>query len=207
MSSPTRQASPSATRRTDGQRGDDLADTDSDGETRDRATRGYLRFGAMILVSTTVMFGVMYLNTYELWHVEFSETRLYMSLLMGATMTAIMLAFMLGMHRNRKVNAAIFGLAALVFVGALWLVRSQSAVEDRTYMRGMTPHHSIAVLTSANAEIRDARVRKLADGIIASQCREISEMQWLIDDIDANGRATTPADAAARPVPEFDDRC
>ena len=60
MSSPTRQASPSATRRTDGQRGDDLADTDSDGETRDRATRGYLRFGAMILVSTTVMFGVMY---------------------------------------------------------------------------------------------------------------------------------------------------
>ncbi|MCB1006687.1 MAG: DUF305 domain-containing protein [Acidimicrobiales bacterium] len=161
----------------------------------------------MILVSTTVMFGVMYLNTYELWHVEFSETRLYMSLLMGATMTAIMLAFMLGMHRNRKVNAAIFGLAALVFVGALWLVRSQSAVEDRTYMRGMTPHHSIAVLTSANAEIRDARVRKLADGIIASQCREISEMQWLIDDIDANGRATTPADAAARPVPEFDDRC
>ncbi|MCB1249854.1 MAG: DUF305 domain-containing protein [Acidimicrobiales bacterium] len=161
----------------------------------------------MILVSTTVMFGVMYLNTYELWHVEFSETRLYMSLLMGATMTAIMLAFMLGMHRNRKVNAAIFGLAALVFVGALWLVRSQSAVEDRTYMRGMIPHHSIAVLTSANAEIRDARVRKLADEIIASQCREISEMQWLIDDIDANGRATTPADAAARPVPEFDDRC
>lgn len=161
----------------------------------------------MILVSTTVMFGVMYLNTYELSHVEFSETRLYMSLLMGATMTAIMLAFMLGMHRNRKVNVAIFGLAALVFVGALWLVRSQSAVEDRTYMRGMIPHHSIAVLTSANAEIRDARVRKLADEIIASQCREISEMQWLIDDIDANGRATTPADAAARPVPEFDDRC
>ena len=74
-------------------------------------------------------------------------------------------------------------------------------------MRGMIPHHSIAVLTSANAEIRDARVRKLADEIIASQCREISEMQWLIDDIDANGRATTPADAAARPVPEFDDRC
>ena len=161
----------------------------------------------MILVSTTVMFGVMYLNTYELSHVEFSETRLYMSLLMGATMTAIMLAFMLGMHRNRKVNAAIFGLAALVFVGALWLVRSQSAVEDRTYMRGMIPHHSIAVLTSANAEIHDARVRQLADGIIASQCREISEMQWLIDDIDANGRVTTPADAAARPVPEFDDRC
>ncbi|MEZ5207657.1 MAG: DUF305 domain-containing protein [Acidimicrobiales bacterium] len=195
MSSPPRQASPSDARRTAVQHGDD------------QATRGYLRFGAMILVSTTVMFGVMYLNTYELSHVEFSETRLYMSLLMGATMTAIMLAFMLGMHRNRKVNAAIFGLAALVFVGALWLVRSQSAVEDRTYMRGMTPHHSIAVLTSANAEIRDARVRKLADGIIASQCREISEMQWLIDDIDANGRATTPADAAARPVPEFDDRC
>jgi len=38
---------------------------------------------------------LMYLNTYALDHVFFSETRAYMALVMGATMAIIMLAFML----------------------------------------------------------------------------------------------------------------
>ena len=37
----------------------------------------YARFGAMIATSTLVMFGLMYLNTYEMSHVWFSETRAY----------------------------------------------------------------------------------------------------------------------------------
>ncbi len=57
----------------------------------------YARFGAMIATSTLVMFGLMYLNTYQLDHIFFSETRAYMALVMGATMAFIMLAFMLGM--------------------------------------------------------------------------------------------------------------
>ena len=32
-------------------------------------------FAAMIITSTIVMFGLMYLNTYALSHVEFSQTR------------------------------------------------------------------------------------------------------------------------------------
>ncbi len=47
---------------------------------------GYTRFGAMIATSTLVMFGLMYLNTYQMDHVFFSETRAYMALVMGATM-------------------------------------------------------------------------------------------------------------------------
>ena len=38
----------------------------------------YQRFFAMVAASTAVMFGLMYLNTYELDHVYFSETRAYM---------------------------------------------------------------------------------------------------------------------------------
>jgi len=50
----------------------------------------------------------------------------------------------------------------------------------------MIPHHSIAILTSRRAHIRDLRVRELADGIIEAQVREIAEMERLIADLEAN---------------------
>ena len=63
----------------------------------------YARFAAMIGTSTIVMFGLMYLNTYQLDHVFFSETRTYMALIVGATMAVIMLTFMLSMHPSRGI--------------------------------------------------------------------------------------------------------
>ncbi len=62
----------------------------------------YWRFAAMIATSTLVMFGLMYLNTYAFAHVRWSETRLWMALLMGASMAMIMLSFMLNMYANRR---------------------------------------------------------------------------------------------------------
>lgn len=145
--------------------------------------KNYARFGAMIATSTVVMFGLMYLNTYQLDHVFFSETRAYMALVMGATMAVIMLGFMLGMYTDSRLNVGIVLGSALVFAVALWLVRSQETVEDVSYMRAMIPHHSIAILTSTRAHISDPRVRKLADKIIDAQRREIGEMKGLIEDL------------------------
>ena len=151
----------------------------------------YWRFFAMIITSTVVMFGLMYLNTYAIDHVFFSETRSYMALYMGAVMAVIMLAFMLGMYSNRGVNIAIFAGSALVFAVSLFLVRSQSTVDDTAWMRAMIPHHSIAILTSERAQISDPRVRKLADDIIEAQRLEIDEMKALIADLEG-GPAATP---------------
>lgn len=167
------------------------------------AHRNYWRFAAMIATSMTAMYALTYANSYRLGDVRWSETRFYMTFVMGAAMAAIMLGFMLGMYRSRKINAAIFVGSAVVFSLALWLVRSQETVQDQSYMRAMIPHHSIAILTSDRAEISDVRVRELADEIIAAQKREIEEMNWLITDIDENGTATTESEAARRPVPEF----
>ena len=144
----------------------------------------YPRFLAMIATSTVVMFVLTYLNSYALDRVFFSETRAYMSLLMGAAMAVVMLSFMLAMHKSRRANIAIYGGSAVLFALALWLVRSQSTVEDVSYMKAMIPHHSIAVLTSRRARIADPRVRELADSIIAAQVREIELMKRLIDDIE-----------------------
>ncbi|HEV7264112.1 MAG TPA: DUF305 domain-containing protein [Falsiroseomonas sp.] len=140
----------------------------------------YWRFAAMIATSTVVMYGLMYLNTYAWEQVFWSETRAWMALVMGATMSVIMLGYMLGMYRNRVINLAIFGGSVAVFALSLWLVRSQATVNDQEYMRAMIPHHSIAILTSMRAQISDPRVRKLADEIIEAQEREIAEMRFLI---------------------------
>ena len=145
----------------------------------------YWRFAAMIVTSTLVMYGLMYLNTYAFEHVFFSETRTWMALLMGATMAVVMLGFMLSMYKNRLINMAIFAGAVLVFAGSLWLVRSQATVDDTDYMSAMIPHHSIAIMTSKRAQITDPRGRKLADEIIAAQEREIAEMRDLIADLEA----------------------
>lgn len=161
----------------------------------------YARFAAMIATSTLMMFGLMYLNTYALGHVAFSQTRMWMALLMGAAMAAIMLAFMWGMYPRRRANWAILLASAAAGGGALWLVRSQATVGDLAYMRAMIPHHSIAIMTSERAHIRDPEVRELADRIIDAQVREIAEMKRLIARLEAR-----PTPDAAPDLPSYRDR-
>lgn len=146
----------------------------------------YKRFLLMIATATLIMLGLMYLNTYEWDHVFFSQTRVYMALIMGAVMAIVMLAFMRKMYTNRRANTAILAGSLLVFVLGLWLVRSQATVGDVAWMRAMIPHHSIAILTSERAQISDPRVRELADGIIETQRKEIAEMKALIRDLTEN---------------------
>lgn len=162
----------------------------------------YRRFFAMIATSTVVMFALMYLNTYLWPHATFSETRVYMALLMGATMAVIMLGFMLSMYDNKKLNAAIFAGSIAVFLAMLTLVRSQVTVGDVSYMRAMIPHHSIAIMTSSRANLSDPRVRKLADEIIAAQNKEIAEMKYLIADLEGDGTgAPIPERTPGAPAP------
>ena len=144
----------------------------------------YWRFAAMIATSTIVMYGLMYLNTYATEHVFWSETRVWMAILMGSVMAVIMLSYMLSMYPKKALNIGIYCASILVFAVTLWLVRSQATVGDSEYMKAMIPHHSIAIMTSERAQISDPRVRKLADEIIAAQRREISEMKYLINDLE-----------------------
>ena len=147
----------------------------------------YPRFFLMVGTSTVIMYGLMYLNTYSLDHVVWSETRLYMACLMGAVMALVMLAFMLHMYKNRTANLAIAATSAAVLLGALGLVRSQATVEDVSWMKAMIPHHSVAILTSERARITDPRTRQLADQIIRAQREEIATMKTLIGELEQQG--------------------
>lgn len=157
----------------------------------------YTRFGLMIATSTVLMYVLKYFNTYTWDHVYWSETRLFMALMMASMMSTVMLGFMLGMYRDRRKNIGIFAASALLFAISLFLLRSQTTVQDVSWMRSMIPHHSIAILVSERAEISDPRVRELADGIIETQREEIAEMKRLLADL--TGEATDGANGSASP--------
>lgn len=186
---------------------------DSDGAGRDMGqsqdmhrspdTKMYLRFGAMILTAMVVMYAVMFVSTWEWWHIRWSESRMFMALTMGGAMGLVMLGWMLNMFRNMKVNLGIVLASLLLLGGGAFLDRSQVTVGDLGWMNSMIPHHSMAITRSERAQIEDVRVCELAVQISEAQRREILEMQWLIEDIERNGVADTVEEAQERGPTEY----
>ena len=140
----------------------------------------YSKFLFMILVSFIFMFGIMFLNIVELNHFYISANRIYMALLMVSVMAVIMMGMMYNMYPDKKKNNWIMIAGVILFAFTLAGIRTQTPIGDVEYMKGMIPHHSSAILTSENANIKDPEVRKLADGIIEAQKKEIAEMKAIL---------------------------
>jgi uncharacterized protein (DUF305 family) len=145
--------------------------------------KNYRNFGFMMLASFVLMYVIMFLNVDDIDHVYINITRFYMTVMMICAMAILMLAMMPMMYANKRKNLLLILFTSLVFVLAFIGVHKQTGISDIAYMRGMIPHHSIAIMTSKNANITDKRVRKLADGIIHTQVKEIAEMKALIDSL------------------------
>jgi hypothetical protein len=169
----------------------------------DQPMRMYLRFAAMILTGMVVMYWVMFVGSWELSHVRWSQSRMFMAMTMGGTMGLVMLAWMLNMYRNTMANIVVVVVSLLLLVVGIFLDRSQTTVDDTAFMKAMIPHHSLAITRSERFDVQDVRVCELAVSISEAQRREILEMDWLIEDIARHGPATTPDEADARPVPDF----
>lgn len=181
------------------------SDQDQSSQQGGHEGRMYGRFAAMILTSTVVMYALTYTNLFEFEHAHFSLERVYMAVLMGSAMAIIMLGYMWGMmYRNTKVNIAIVAGALVVGAAAFTASQLQIFVEDEEYMEAMIPHHSIAILTSERSDLDDVRVKELAQGIAVTQVKEIKQMEWLLQDIEENGLATTEEEAEERPIPDFE---
>jgi hypothetical protein len=148
----------------------------------------WVRFGAMIAASTAIMFLLMYQLVYSAEHVLFSLTRLISALVMACVMTAVMLAFMWKMYRPSAAKVAVLSGAVIGGIVLLGVNRSQALIDDVAFMKAMIPHHSIAINNARKADIRDPRVRYLADRITRDQVKEIAEMKLLIQDIEQHGR-------------------
>ncbi|ALJ01011.1 DUF305 domain-containing protein [Rufibacter tibetensis] len=144
----------------------------------------YLKFALMLAVSFLIMYAVMFVNVDRLEHIYLSTTRLYMTLLMVSPMAVVMLLLMRGMYKNTSLNLVIIATSCAVFAGAFLLLRNQVPIGDGQYIKAMIPHHSSAILVSQEADIKDPELKKLAEGIIASQEREIAEMKAILNRVE-----------------------
>lgn len=165
----------------------------------------YLRYAAMILTGMVVMYFVMFVGSWEWDHIRFSQSRVFMAITMGGAMGLVMLGWMLNMYKSAKANVAVVVASLVLLGGGAYLDRSQATVDDSAFMSAMIPHHSLAITRSERAQIEDVRVCELAVEISEAQRREISEMEWLIQDIADNGIAATPEEAESREVPDFSE--
>ncbi len=140
----------------------------------------YTKFLLMLICSAISMYITMYFNTYQLDHVFFSWTRMYMTLIGVGGMSIIMFLFMQHMYKNKSKNIIIVLGSLFLMAVSTFMVRNQIPVNDVKWMKAMIPHHSIAILTSNNADLKDPEVKKLAEEIIKAQEKEIKQMKAMI---------------------------
>ncbi len=151
----------------------------------------YQKFALMMFTSFVVMYAVMFMNVNQLDHIMLSTTRTYMTFLMVAPMAVSMLLFMWGMYENKKLNYAILGVAAVVFIWCFYGLRNQVPIKDVAYMKAMIPHHSSAILVSEQATFEDPETEKLAKEIIEAQKREIAQMKKILYRLENGERVQT----------------
>jgi hypothetical protein len=99
-------------------------------------------------------------------------------------MAVLMLLFMQHTYDNASLHIVIAIASIAVFGLAVLFVRSQETIENVSWMKAVTPHHSIEILTSRRAHISESRVRKLADGAFAAQECEIGDQRTHLADLE-----------------------
>lgn len=143
--------------------------------------RSYLTLGLELAADFVVMFFVMYAMIATLDHFYFNISNVYMTMMMVAPMTLLMLVFMRQMFQSRLRNIVVVGLAIAVFAVGWIGMRTQLGVGDAQLVRSMIPHHSGAILMCREAKLSDPEIRKLCDDIIKAQEKEIGQMKRALE--------------------------
>ncbi len=140
----------------------------------------YLRLGIELTLDFVVMYLVMYTMIATLAHFHFNLNNVYMTLMMVAPMTVIMLVSMRSMFASPRLNMAIGAGAVVVFALSFAGMRTQAGVGNAEFLRSMIPHHSGAILMCEKASLTDAEIKSLCSEIVAAQKKEIAQMEAIL---------------------------
>ena len=140
----------------------------------------YMSLGIMTALSFVAMYILMYSMVDRLGYVYNSINQVYMAALMAAPMAIIEVIVMRAMYPDKTWNYAIISGSIVAGILFFALIRMQTAVGDTQFIRSMIPHHSGAILMCRRAPIEDAELKKLCGEIVASQQREIDQMQGIL---------------------------
>lgn len=141
----------------------------------------YGRFAVMLVLSFGCMYALMYAMVDRFANVLPNINQFYMAALMTAPMAILELLLMGAMYQDKRKNAAILLLAAIVLAGSWFGIRAQAGVGDRQFLKSMIPHHAGAILMCREARLSDPAVRELCDGIVQGQQAEIAQMKSMLE--------------------------
>lgn len=144
-------------------------------------SHSYRNLAFELILDFIIMYLVMYTMIATLDHFYFNLNNVYMTLMMVAPMTILMLVMMRSMYQNKRANLTIAIGAVVIFAASFYAMRNQAAIGDKELIRGMIPHHSGAILMCEQASLTDPEVVALCGEIVEAQEREISQMQAILD--------------------------
>ena len=145
----------------------------------------YQRLLLMTLFSFASMFVLMYAMVNAIGNVYSNVNQLYMAGLKTAPMLIIEMSLMRGMYRNGGINALIIAVSIVAGFTFFSLVRAQTAVSDRQFLRSMIPHHAGAILMCEEASVHGSEIRELCAAILSSQQAEIDRMKAKLRELES----------------------
>lgn len=142
--------------------------------------RLYFKFLMLPVIMFILIYASMFFNVEDISHIYLGVTRLYRALLAVSLITPPLLFFMRHTYKNKRINQTIMMSSSLLFIGSVYCIRTQPLINDRQYIEAMIPQHSSSIMISRQANIRDPKVRALADSIIEIQEERIVHMKSIL---------------------------
>ena len=144
----------------------------------------YRHLAIMAVLSFISMYILMYAMVNSLGNVYNNFNQFYMAGLMTAPMILIELFVMRSMYQDRTRNVLIIVGSVAVALVFFLLIRQQTAISDKQFLRSMIPHHAGAILMCEQAPLQDAEIKELCGDIISSQQAEIDLMKAKLQSLD-----------------------
>lgn len=137
----------------------------------------------MTAVSFISMYILMYAMVNVIGNVFLNFNQFYMAGLMTAPMVLIELTVMRAMYQNKRYNALIVATSTIALLVFFLLIRQQTAISDKQFLRSMIPHHAAALLMCENASIQDPEIKELCGAILSSQQEQIDQMRAKLSEL------------------------
>lgn len=144
----------------------------------------YVRFGFMILLSFIAMYILMYSMIDSITEFIPNLNQFYMAALMASSMVIVEMGLMFSMYPNKRLNVILIVLGIFILAGSFLLIRQQTLIGDKEFLRSMIPHHSGALLMCREANLSDQEIKDLCAEIIEGQQEEIDQMKRIQDRIE-----------------------
>ena len=139
-----------------------------------------------IMIMLLIMFIAGLLSTMNIWVDKISDMRFHIN---DVYMALLMCGWMLVLMGIYYININIFTIGIIMTCVIIYCIRKQIFINETQYLKGMIPHHSMAVLMSkqllkkSNNKYDDketklmSKIKKLASHIINTQEDEIKLMK------------------------------